>query len=79
MFLAIGTVMNSSGRNYFDRVAYAVNLEKHKAPKDKKDDPEPPTEDDLPAEQAGGRPMMLTVSGIASLVLFLWLMMFKPF
>jgi len=79
IFLVIGTVMGASGRNYFDRVSYAFDSEKYKAPKDKKDDPEPPTEDDLAVELAKGRPVMLTVTGIASLVLFLWLMMFKPF
>ena len=79
IFLVIGIVMGASGRNYFDRVSYAFDPEKYKAPKDKKDDPEPPTEDDLTVELAKGRPVMLTVTGIASLVLFLWLMMFKPF
>ncbi len=79
IFLVIGIVMGGSGRNYFDRVSYAVSPEKYKAPKDKKDDPRPPTDEDLAAEQAKGRPVMLTVTGIVSLVLFLWLMMFKPF
>jgi len=79
IFLVIGLVMGGSGRNYFDRVSYAVNPAKYKAPKDKKDDPEPPTEEDLAMEQAKGRPVMLTVTGIVSLVLMLWLMMFKPF
>ena len=79
IFLVIGLVMGGSGRNYFDRVSYAVNPEKYKAPKDKKDDPRPPTDEDLAAEQAKGRPVMLTVTGIGALILMLWLMMFKPF
>jgi hypothetical protein len=77
--LVIGTLMGGSGRNYFDRVSYALDPEKYKAPKDKKDDPEPPTEKDLAVELAKGRPVMLTVTGVAALALFLWLMMFKPF
>jgi hypothetical protein len=79
LILVIGTLMGRDGRNFFDRVSYAVNPEKYKAPKDKKDDPEPPTEEDLAGELAKGRPLMLTVTGIVALALFLWLMMFKPF
>lgn len=80
IFLVISIVMGGYGRNNFDRISYMIDPEKYKAPRDKKgEDPIPATEEELTAEQAKGRPVMLTVTGIASLVLILWLMMFKPF
>ena len=80
IFLVISIVMGGYGRNNFDRISYMINPDKYKAPRDKKDqEPIPATEEELTAEQAKGRPVMLTVTGIASLVLILWLMMFKPF
>ena len=79
ILLVISAVMGSTGRDNFDRVSYAVEPEKYKAPKDKKNDPTPPTDEDLVAEQAKGRPLYLTVTGVVALALILWLMMFKPF
>ncbi len=79
-FLIISFVMGGYGRNNFDRISYMIDPEKYKAPKDKKDEePIPATDAELTAEQAKGRPVLLTVTGIAALGLILWLMMFKPF
>ncbi len=80
VFLIISFVMGGYGRNNFDRLSYMIDPEKYKAPRDKKgEDPIPATEVELAEEQAKGRPVMLTVTGFASLALILWLMMFKPF
>jgi hypothetical protein len=80
VFLIISFVMGGYGRNNFDRVSYMIDPEKYKAPRDKKgEEPIPATEKELAEEQAEGRPVMLTVTGIAALGLILWLMMFRPF
>ena len=80
VFLVITIVMGGYGRNNFDRISYMIDPEKYKAPRDKKDEePIPATDEELAAEQAKGRPVMLTVTGIAALGFILWLMMFKPF
>jgi hypothetical protein len=80
IFVVIMFVMGGYGRNNFDRAAYLLDPEKYKAPKDKKgEEPIPASEEELAEEQAKGRPVMLTVTGIASLALILWFMMFKPF
>ena len=80
VFVVILMVMGGYGRNNFDRISYLFDPEKYKAPRDKKgQEPIPATEDELTAEQAKGRPILLTVTGMGALVLILWLMMFKPF
>ncbi len=80
VFLVILFVMGGYGRNNFDRISYMIDPEKYKAPRDKKgEEPIPATEEELAEEQAKGRPVMLTVTGIGALVLILWLMMFQPF
>lgn len=80
VFVVIMFVMGGYGRNNFDRVSYLFDPEKYKAPKDKKgEEPIPASEEELAEEQAKGRPVLLTVTGVASLVLILWFMMFKPF
>ena len=80
VFVVILFVMGGYGRNNFDRVSYLFDPEKYKAPRDKKgEEPIPASDEDLAAEQAKGRPVMLTVTGLAALALILWLMMFKPF
>ena len=79
-FVIIMFVMAGYGRDNFDRVAYALDPEQYKAPRDKKDEePIPASDEELAAEQAKGRPVLLTVTGIAALVIILWLMQFKPF
>ena len=80
VFLVIAFVMGGYGRNNMDRVSYMIDPEKYKAPRDKKnEEPIPATAEELAAEQAKGRPMLLTITGFAALGLILWLMMFKPF
>jgi hypothetical protein len=79
IFLVISFVMGGYGRNNFDRISYMIDPEKYKAPRDKKgEEPIPAAEEELAEEQSKGRPVMLTVTGIAALGIILWLMMFKP-
>jgi hypothetical protein len=80
ILLVISFVMGGYGRNNLDRVAYLFDPEKYDAPNDKKgEEPIPATVEELAEERAKGRPVLLTVTGIAALALILWLMMFKPF
>ncbi|MFQ5943648.1 MAG: hypothetical protein ACE5JF_08860 [Anaerolineales bacterium] len=80
IFVVILLVMGGYGRNNFDRVSYLFDPETYKTPRDKKGEaPIPASDEELAAEQAKGRPIMLTVTGMGALVLILWLMMFKPF
>ncbi|MEE9217255.1 MAG: hypothetical protein V3U32_07460 [Anaerolineales bacterium] len=80
VFLVISFVMGGYGRNNFDRISYMIDPEKYKSPRDKKgEEPIPATDEELAAEQAKGRPMLLTITGFAALGLILWLMMFQPF
>ncbi|MGH2619913.1 MAG: DUF2269 family protein [Anaerolineales bacterium] len=80
VFLAISFPMSGLGRPYHDRLWHAIDPQGH-APQTKKEKrlSQPASADELVALLAVGRPMLLTVIGVAGLGIILWLMMFKPF
>lgn len=79
-FVVILFAMSGFGRMYIERTWHAIDPAGHDPPTKKDDrDGVPASAEELSSFLGTGRPVLLTVIGVAGLGLILWFMMFKPF
>lgn len=76
ILISLWVAMSFLGTKYYDRVRAAVGIPPFYGAKEQAS---PIGEDELTRLLVSSRPVLLAVMGIGSLLVILWLMMFRPF